>query len=146
LLPFEHGKTSNEQPFAILSDLQEFMQDLVGIVRVEEEMQQALTRLNALRVRMETIGCTGTRAYNPGWQTAIDLRHQLIVSEAITRAGIERKESRGAHFRDDYPEKVPEFGSMNITIQKSASGSMTVTHEPLTPMPPELDQIIKEMK
>jgi succinate dehydrogenase / fumarate reductase flavoprotein subunit len=146
LLPHSRKGPSVEQPFAVLAELQESMQKLVGIVRVEGEMAEALEKLKTLRKRTEAIGCVGGRAYNPGWQTALDLPHQLMVSEAIARAGIERKESRGAHFRDDYPEKRPEFASVNIAITRGDDDRMTITREPATPMPPELKNIIEEMK
>jgi succinate dehydrogenase / fumarate reductase flavoprotein subunit len=146
LSPLSRAGASKEQPFSVLADLQESMQALVGIVRVENEMNKALDNIEVLRKRTETIGCIGGREYNPGWQTALDLPHQLLVSEAITRAGIERKESRGAHFRDDYPEKKQEFASVNIAIEKDAHGRMSVMREPVTAMPLELKTIIEEMK
>jgi succinate dehydrogenase / fumarate reductase flavoprotein subunit len=146
LSPLSRAGASTQQPFSVLADLQESMQALVGIVRIETEMNKALDKLEVLRKRTETIGCIGGREYNPGWQTALDLPHQLMVSEAITRAGIERKESRGAHFRDDYPEKKPEFASVNIAIEKGADGRMSVVREPVAPMPRELKTIIEEMK
>ncbi len=85
-------------------DLQDMMQDLVGIVRREDEMQQALDEhRGSCSERAEHVAVAGNREYNPGWHTALDLHNLLTVSEAITRAALERKESRGAHFRDDYP-------------------------------------------
>jgi succinate dehydrogenase / fumarate reductase flavoprotein subunit len=88
----------------------------------------------------------GNREYNPGWHTALDLTHLLTVSEAIARAGIERKESRGAHFRDDYPEKDPAFATFNFVIRKGTDGALRVEREPLPPMTEEQKQIIEEMK
>ena len=99
-------KQDGENPFQIQSDLQEMMQDLVGIVRTEEEMQSALEGIEKLRERREKISVTGNIDFNPGWHTALDLHNLLNVSEAITLAAIERKESRGGQFREDYPEKV----------------------------------------
>ena len=89
---------------------------------------------------------TGNREYNPGWHTALDLKNLLIVSEAITRAALERKESRGAQFREDYPDKDERFGKVNTMISKSPSHSMQVRLEPLPEMPDYLRQIIEEMK
>jgi succinate dehydrogenase / fumarate reductase flavoprotein subunit len=122
------------------------MQDLVGIVRREEEMRNALERLHDLASQANQVGVVGNREYNGGWHTALDLRHLLTVSELITRAAIERKESRGAHFREDYPLKNEQEGGCNIVVQRSNTGEIQVTREPLTPMPPELKRIIDEMK
>ena len=88
----------------------------------------------------------GHREYNPGWHTAIDLRHLLTVSEAITRSAIERKESRGGHFREDYPDKVAEFATFNIVTRKSSDGSMEVRRVPIPAMPAELKQVIEEQR
>ena len=106
LKPFEHGAAGGENPYAVQADLQDMMQSLVGIVRTESEMQQAVRELGALKARAARAGITGHREYNPGWHTAIDLKNLLTVSEAIARSAIERKESRGGHFRDDYPGKA----------------------------------------
>jgi succinate dehydrogenase / fumarate reductase, flavoprotein subunit len=142
LAPFD--RPAGENPFVVQHELQAMMQDLVGIVRREEEMQQALVKLDALKARAGGVGVAGHREYNTGWHTAIDLRNLLIVSEAITRAAIERKESRGGHFRDDYPDKDKTFGTLNIVVRKSASG-MQVERVPIPEMPAELKQIIAEM-
>ena len=120
------------------------MQELVGIVRDEREMQQALIGLNELTQRSAQAGVTGHREYNPGWHTALDLGNLLIVSEAITRSAVERKESRGGHFRQDYPEKDPAFATFNIAVRRGADGTMQVSRVPIPPMPPELKQIIEE--
>jgi succinate dehydrogenase/fumarate reductase flavoprotein subunit len=104
LAPFERGP-SGENPYAIQHELQAMMQDLVGIVRQESEMADALRHLVGLRARAGKAGIGGNREYNNGWHTAIDLPNLLLVSEAIARAGLERKESRGAHFREDYPRR-----------------------------------------
>jgi succinate dehydrogenase / fumarate reductase flavoprotein subunit len=146
LKPFEHGQGKAENPYTIQSDLQEMMQRLVGIVRTESEMQEAVTELAALKARAARAGVTGHREYNPGWHTAIDLKHLLAVSEAIARSAIERKESRGGHFREDFPEKVPEYGTFNIVTRQRPDGSMDVRRVPLPPLPPELKQIIEDQK
>ena len=145
LKPFDaHG--AGENPFTIQAALQEMMQSHVGIVRTEEEMQQALRDLEALKARAARATVTGHREYNPGWHTAIDLRNLLTVSEAIARSAIERKESRGGHFREDYPDKNPEYATFNVVTRKRRDGSMEVVRVPLPPMPDELKQIIEEQK
>ena len=120
------------------------MQDLVGIVRHETEMREALERIDKFKSRAEKAAVTGNREYNPGWHTALDLDNLLIVSEAITRAALERKESRGAQFREDYPHKDERFGSVNTIISKAANGSMEIRLEPLPEMPDHLKQVIEE--
>ena len=142
--PFENG--NGENPYAVQSALQETMQDLVGIVRTESEMQQALSELSALKERAARAGVTGHREYNPGWHTSIDLKNLLTVSEAITRSAIERKESRGGHFREDFPDKVAEFGGINIVTAMAADGTMSVRRVPIPPIPPELKQIIEDQQ
>ena len=99
-----------------------------------------------LWARARRVGVTGHREFNPGWHTALDLTNLLTVSEAITRAALERKESRGAHFRDDMPDKDPAFGKVSIVLRKGRDGGMQVSREPLPEMPAELKQIIEEMK
>jgi succinate dehydrogenase / fumarate reductase flavoprotein subunit len=145
LKPFEGGQ-SGENPYALQSALQEMMQAQVGIVRTEAEMQQALDALHTLASRRMRVGVGGNREYNPGWHTALDVGNLLTVSEAVTRSAIERKESRGGHFREDYPQKVAEFGTINIVTQKAADGSMQVRRVPIPEMPAELKQIIEEQK
>jgi succinate dehydrogenase / fumarate reductase, flavoprotein subunit len=145
LAPFER-QSSNEGPYQIQQDLQVMMQDLVGIVRREEEMQKALEGLAALRKRAEKAKATGNREYNPGWHTALDLHNLLTISEAIARAAITRKESRGGHFRDDYPDKVPRFAKVNLVALKGPDGQMQLDEVPIPEMPAELKQIIEEMK
>jgi succinate dehydrogenase / fumarate reductase flavoprotein subunit len=145
LAPFERG-ASGENPYAIQADLQASMQQLVGIVRQESEMLEALERLKGLRARAELAGIAGNREYNNGWHTAIDLRNLMTVSEAVTRAGLERKESRGAHFRDDFPSKSDEFSKVNLVIERDAEGAMRITRAPVAEIPPELQQVIEENK
>jgi succinate dehydrogenase flavoprotein subunit len=145
LAPFDRG-TAGENPYAIQHDLQAMMQDLVGIVRQESEMRQALEKLQGLRARAERVGTSGNREYNNGWHTAIDLPNLLTVSEAIARAAVERKESRGAHFREDYPDKSNEYATFNLVIQKAADGSMQLSRVPIPAMPDELKQVVEENK
>src|ERR1700719_1493259 len=122
------------------------MQELVGIVRREDEIQRALEALKSLKERAKHVSVTGNREYNPGWHTALDLNNLLTVSEAVTRAALLRKESRGAHFRDDFPAKDEIYGSFNLIVRQGKDGEMTVTREPLPPMSEELKKIIEEMK
>jgi succinate dehydrogenase / fumarate reductase flavoprotein subunit len=122
------------------------MQSHVGIVRHESEMREALTHLDALKQRAAGVGVPGNREYNPGWHTAMDLPNLIDISEAITRAALERRESRGGHFRDDYPEKDPAFGSFNIVLTRNNDGSMQLTRQPIDPMRPDLQAIIEEQK
>jgi succinate dehydrogenase / fumarate reductase, flavoprotein subunit len=145
LEPFERGPTG-ENPFAVQYDLQTTMQNLVGIVRRQEEMEKALEEIEALRKRAAKVGATGNREYNNGWHTSLDLANLLTIAEVVARAGAERKESRGGHFREDYPEKDPKWGSFNIRIDKAPDGGVKVTHVPIAEMPPELKQVVEENK
>jgi succinate dehydrogenase / fumarate reductase flavoprotein subunit len=145
LEPFDRGAAAGENPYQIQHDLQEFMQDKVGIVRREEEMSEALEQIARLRERARRAGIGGNREYNPGWHTALDLESLLTVSEAIARAGIERRESRGAQFRDDYPKKDEQLGKIHIIIRKGPDGEMQVERTQIPEMPAELKQIIEEM-
>ena len=122
------------------------MQDLVGIVRVESEMEHALHKIEQLRERAERAGIAGNREYNNGWHTAIDLGNMLIVSEAIARAALLRRESRGAQFREDFPNKDADWGRYNIVIRRGAHGEMQVEKRALPPIPDELKAVIEEMK
>jgi succinate dehydrogenase / fumarate reductase flavoprotein subunit len=145
LSPFERGGNA-PSPFQVQYDLQETMQDLVGIVRREEEMLKALDALAALWKRSTEVGVGGHREYNPGWHTALDLKNLLTVSEAITRSALERKESRGGHFRDDFPQKAEAFSKFNIVTFKGPDGAMQIRREPVKEMPAELQAVIEEMK
>jgi len=143
LQPFE--RAAGENPYTVQRDLQEVMQDKVGIVRTESEMQSALEELKAFWDRARRAGVTGHREFNPGWHTALDLKNLLAVSEAIARAALERKESRGAQFREDYPEKDERFAKVNTMISKAPDGTMQIRLEPLPEMPDYLKQVIEEM-
>jgi succinate dehydrogenase / fumarate reductase flavoprotein subunit len=145
LAPFERENTG-ENPFTIQHELQDRMQALVGIVRHEPEMQEALGIIEDLKGRARRVGVAGNREYNPGWHTALDLRNLLTVSEAITRAGLERKESRGAHFREDFPDRDEAFGKLNIVLRKNADGGMDISHVPVKPLREDLAKIIAENK
>jgi succinate dehydrogenase / fumarate reductase flavoprotein subunit len=149
LEPFERGAatgTTADGPYQVQHELQEMMQKLVGIVRRENEMDQALNELGKLYERAGQVAVYGHREYNPGWHTAIDLKHLLTVSEAITRSALDRKESRGGHFREDFPDKDPAAAKYNTVISKGTDGLMQLRREPIAPLPEELKQVIEEMK
>src|SRR6478609_6859623 len=145
LAPFDRGAGA-EGAYQVQDALQSTMQDLVGIVRAQHEMEQALEELETLKQRADKVGVPGNREYNPGWHTALDLRNLLIVSEAIARSALARKESRGGHFRDDYPEKDPAFATFNHVVRRGANGEMELSRETIPPLPAELAAIIEEMK
>ena len=136
---------NGDNPFRVQHDLQTMMQAKVGIVRLEAEMQEALPALEAMQARAKVAPISGNRDFNPGWHTAMDLTNLLTISEAITRAAIERKESRGAHFREDYPAKDPEAAKFNIVVRKGGDGGMLVVREPIVAQTEEHQAIIKEM-
>ncbi len=147
LAPFERGASANGSgPYQVQQELQVMMQDLVGIVRRESEIVRALEAIQHLKERARRVGVTGNREYNPGWHTALDLGNLLTISEAVARAALERKESRGGHFRDDYPQKDSAYGSFNIVIRKGVDGSMQLAREPVLQMPAELERVIEEQK
>jgi succinate dehydrogenase / fumarate reductase flavoprotein subunit len=107
-------------------------------------MRSALDKIDNLRARADKVGVTGNREYNPGWHTALDLKNLLTVSEAIALAALERKESRGAQFREDYSDKDDRFSKVNTMISKAVDGSMQIRLEPLPEMPDYLKQVIEE--
>ena len=144
LQPFESRGRGSENPYEVQKDLQEVMQDNVGIVRTESEMKSALEHLKKFWERADRAGVTGHREFNPGWHTALDLKNLLTVSEAITRAALERKESRGAQFREDYPNKDDRFSKVNTMVSKAPDGSMQIRLEPLPEMPEYLKQVVEE--
>lgn len=143
--PFDRPSAA-EGPFQIQADLQELMQENVGIVRQEQEMLHAIDEIAKLRERMERCKVVGNRDFNPGWHTALDLHNLLVVSEAIARCGVVRKESRGGHFREDYPDKADHFSRVNLVVHRADDGRMELREEPIPEMPAELKQIIEEMK
>jgi succinate dehydrogenase / fumarate reductase flavoprotein subunit len=135
-----------ESPYQVQHELQDFMQRLVGIVRRHDEVEEALDKILKLRERAKAVSVGGNRDYNPGWHTALDLNNLLTVSEAIARAALERKESRGAHFRDDYPDKDPTYGTFQFAVRKGEHGEMLVLRDPVPPLTGEQRRIIEEMK
>jgi succinate dehydrogenase / fumarate reductase flavoprotein subunit len=145
LEPFDRP-AGDEGPYQVQQSLQEMMQRLVGIVRREDEMLQALEAIEKLRARARRVRVAGNREYNPGWHTALDLENLLTVSEATARASLVRKESRGAQFRDDYPAKSDELSKVSIVLRRGPDERMQVVREPIPEMPAELRKIIEEMK
>jgi succinate dehydrogenase / fumarate reductase flavoprotein subunit len=144
-LAFIDAPAGSENPFQVQMDLQDMMQDLVGIVRREDEMLRALEGLQKLWDRARKVRAVGNREYNPGWHTAMDLYNLLTVSEAITRAALLRKESRGGQFRDDFPSKdTKSFGKVNSIVWQGQDGKMQIRLDPIPAMPEELRQVIVE--
>ena len=145
LAPFDQDGTA-ESPYKVQESLQGTMQDLVGIVRNQSEMERALAEIEKLKARAAKVGVNGNREYNPGWHTALDLGNLLTVSEAIARSALARKESRGGHSRDDYPDKSDEFAKFNHTMRKGPDGEMILERAMIPAMPDHLKAIIEEMK
>ncbi|WUD73415.1 fumarate reductase/succinate dehydrogenase flavoprotein subunit [Streptomyces sp. NBC_00510] len=131
-----------ENPYTLHQELQQTMNDLVGIIRRQGEMEEALTRLDALRVRARRAGVEGHRQFNPGWHLAIDLRNMLLVSECVARAALERTESRGGHTRDDHPEMDRRWRKLNLVCELAdpadAFGEVAVTRREMDPIRPDL--------
>ncbi|MCH2365801.1 MAG: fumarate reductase/succinate dehydrogenase flavoprotein subunit [Planctomycetes bacterium] len=146
LAPIERQEAegSGESPYQIQYDLQDTMQELVGIVRTQEEMDQAVEKIAALKQRADQAAAPGNREFYPGWDTALDLHNLLTISEAVARAAARRQESRGAHFREDYPDKDEEWGKTSLVVKKGGDGTMEVSREPVMDIPAELQAIIEE--
>jgi succinate dehydrogenase / fumarate reductase flavoprotein subunit len=135
---------SGENPFAVMRDLQDVMQRLVGIIRKGEELEMALKELDGLKERAKAVSVQGLgREYNPGWHTALDLRSMLTVSECIARSALMRTESRGGHTRDDYPATDPEWGKVNLVVREKR-GSISIDKQPLPQMPDDLKTLFEE--
>jgi succinate dehydrogenase / fumarate reductase flavoprotein subunit len=143
LIPF-NGK-GGENPYTIHAELQDCMQNLVGIIRTEKELKQALDKLATFKQRLTKVSVEGNRQYNPGWHLALDLYSMLAVSEAVTLAAIERKESRGGHTRDDYPNSDSKFAKVNVVVRKIKE-ELRISQEPLPEMPEELKKLVEEQK
>ena len=143
-LHFMDAPKGDENPYKVQQDLQKVMQAQVGIVRKEDEMRSALEEISKLKARAVAVQAPANREYNPGWHTCMDLSNLLIVSEALAKCAIERKESRGAQFREDFQEKSKEFGGVNMIIKKGVDGQMTLRREAVKPLSDELKQIIDD--
>jgi succinate dehydrogenase / fumarate reductase flavoprotein subunit len=147
LEPFARAEshTDGTNAFQLQYALQEHMQDLVGIVRNEKDMASALDLIEQMKEPAANISVMGNREYNPGWHTGLDLHNLLTVAESVTRSGLFRKESRGAHFREDFPDRDEALGKVNTILRKGSDGEMQVTQESIPDMPDELKQIIEEI-
>jgi len=141
LAPFEQTG-GGENPYAVQEALQDMMGAYVGIARKEDDLRTALAELEKLRARAARVAVEGNRQYNPGWNTAIDLKNLLTVSEAVTRAALERRESRGAHTRVEYPDSDQHFGTVNVIVRRQGD-RMTVVQEPIPPLPDELRRVVE---
>jgi len=141
LAPFELTG-GGENPFAVQEALQDMMGSYVGIARKEDDLRTALAELEKLRARAARVAVEGNRQYNPGWNTAIDLKNLLTVSEAVTRAALERRESRGAHTRVEYPDSDKHFGTVSVIVRRQGD-RMTVAQEPIPPLPDELRRVVE---
>jgi len=137
-------RRGGENPYAIHADLQDCMQDFVGIIRTESELDVALERIAALRVRLEHVTVPGLRRYNPGWHTAMDLDAMLAVAEVCTRAARERTESRGGHTRSDHPKTDPAWGKVNVVVRRR-DGRLSLEREPLPQPPAELAALLADV-
>jgi succinate dehydrogenase / fumarate reductase flavoprotein subunit len=133
----------DENPYSLQAELQDTMHRLVGIIRVESELQEAVERIEQLKERSTRIKVVGGRRYNPGWHLAIDMKAMLTVSECIAKAALSRRESRGGHTRDDYPGFNEEFGKVN-TVERQSNGYVDVFHDPLPQMPVELAELFED--
>jgi succinate dehydrogenase / fumarate reductase flavoprotein subunit len=142
LAPF--SDRGGENPYTVQQDLQDCMQELVGIIRTEGELKSALERIAMLKERAARVSVEGHRQYNPGWHLALDLRSLLTVSECVALAAMERRESRGGHTRDDYPRPDPELGKVKVVVRRGAGGELTVAREALDQMPDDLQQLFEE--
>ncbi len=141
--PFECQE--GENPYQVHRDLQQVMQNLVGIFRVEEDLRRSLEELKSLKQRAQRVRVEGTRLFNPGWHLAQDLKSMLTVSEAVARSALARQESRGAHSRIDFPNLDTTWGGKNNIIDKE-NGAMALRQKPIAEMPEELQKILAEEK
>ena len=135
-----------EGPYKIQSELQDLMQANVGIVRNDADMKKALQAIQELKQRAGKVASGGNRDYNPGWHTALDLKNLLTVSEAVTLAAIERKESRGGHFREDHPDKDPSYGTFNFVVRRGPGGRPELRRETIPPLRDDLKRVVEENK
>jgi succinate dehydrogenase / fumarate reductase flavoprotein subunit len=138
------GDGQGENPYTIHEELRSAMQSLVGIVRTEEDLKAALGKIAELRVRAAKAKVGGNIQFNPGWHLALDLKNMLDISEAVTRAALERTESRGAHTREEFPDSDKEWGKVNLIVRQPRGGEVQVVREPLPEMPVELAELMKK--
>jgi succinate dehydrogenase / fumarate reductase flavoprotein subunit len=137
-------RPAGESPYALMAEIQDVMSEHAPIVRDEGALQAGLEKIQDLRTRAEACGTGGsaTRAFNPGWHTAHDLRSMLVNAEALLRSALERKESRGAHARSDFPKTEDQLGRVNFIVQRSDSG-MRLRAAPIPPMPDNLAEAVR---
>ncbi|HUA30639.1 MAG TPA: fumarate reductase/succinate dehydrogenase flavoprotein subunit [Streptosporangiaceae bacterium] len=140
LAPLE--RSGGENPYTVHSEVQQTMSDLVGIIRKEEEIKQALAELEKLRAQAANVSAEGGPAYNPGWHLALDLRNIMLIAECVAQAALERQESRGGHTRDDFPGMNPEWRKVNLICALEgdgiSGGQITLTRQPLPKMRDDL--------
>lgn len=141
LAPFE--LEGGENPYTIHQELQQAMNDLVGIIRKAEEMEQALARLAEFRGRIAKMTVEGHRQFNPGWHLALDLRNMLTVSECVAKAALEREESRGGHTRDDFPGMNADWRKLLLVCGLNADGSVDVSRKDQIPMREDLLELFE---
>jgi succinate dehydrogenase / fumarate reductase flavoprotein subunit len=142
LEPFNRAEGTN--PFTVHEDLKEQMQKYVGIIRIEEDLKEGLKHIERLWDATRRCKIEGPRHYNAGWHESIDMRNMMIVSEAMARAALHRKESRGGHARDDFPEMdKTHFAKVNIVCRQAGNG-MEVVEVPLPELPPEIKKVLEE--
>ncbi len=130
-------RDGGENPYTVHGELQDIMTNLVGLIRTEKEMVQALGELEKLKERARKVSAGGGRGYNPGWHLALDLRNMLLVAESVALAALERQESRGGHTRDDFPQMSPEWRKINLICALDGD-RMQLTKQPMAPMRPDL--------
>ena len=135
LAPLE--RTEGESPYVVHAELQQVMNDLVGLIRTADEVKEALADLEKFKERAASVAVPGERAYNPGWHYSIDLRNMLLVAECVAMAALERQESRGGHTRDDYPAMSPEWRKVNLILTLDGD-KIDMVHQPLPVMRPDL--------
>jgi succinate dehydrogenase / fumarate reductase flavoprotein subunit len=138
-------RREGESAYTLYAELQDTMQELVGIIRTRAELEQALVRLDALKARAERTAVAGGRVYNPSWHLALDLRTMLLISEAVTRSALMREESRGGHTREDFPQPDPAWGKKNV-VTRGKGGGLELRTEPLPEIPDTLQALLGEDK
>jgi succinate dehydrogenase flavoprotein subunit len=145
LSPFVTSGSGTENPYTIQQELQQTMNDLVGIIRIREELEKSLGEIEKFKERAQHLAVSGDRRYNPGWHLALDLRNMLLVSECIAKAALEREESRGGHTREDHPGFAEKWGTLNIALSiNSAGDGVDLATQPLPVMPDELATFFEE--
>ncbi|MHB1444605.1 MAG: fumarate reductase/succinate dehydrogenase flavoprotein subunit [Acidimicrobiales bacterium] len=138
------NRTTGENPYSLQYELQDTMHNLVGIIRVKSELEEAIEKVGQLRERAKNVAVEGHRQFNPGWHLALDLESLLTVSEAVARCALLREESRGGHTRDDFPSTSPYWSKINNTVHRDSSGETSITQEPLPEMPDDLKALFEE--